>query len=148
MNAGPAPLPTVDAVAQLGFAVQRMLENRAAASDLSVVQTRMLGVLRDREPTMGELGAFLDLDKSSVSGLVERAERRGLVSRFRAEHDGRSVRVRLEDDGRRLIDTAAAEFAGDLEGMLGALTPAERTEWTRLTARLLAADAAARGIRL
>jgi DNA-binding MarR family transcriptional regulator len=44
--------------------------------DLSIPATRLLGVLRDREPTMLELAQLLELDKSSVTGLVDRAERR------------------------------------------------------------------------
>ncbi len=74
-------LSPVDGLAQLSFVVHRMLEHRAAEHDLSIIQTRLLGVLRDRKPTINELGKLLGLDKSSTSGLVERAERRGLVAR-------------------------------------------------------------------
>ncbi|MGY1962144.1 MarR family transcriptional regulator [Nocardia gipuzkoensis] len=49
--------------------------------DLSLTQLRLLGLLRDRRPRMTDLAAFLGLDKSTMSGLVERAERRGLVAR-------------------------------------------------------------------
>ncbi|GHF33280.1 hypothetical protein FHX82_005262 [Amycolatopsis bartoniae] len=49
----------------------------AAEHELSVVQLRLLGVLRDRRPGMLELGAHLGLDKSSMTGLVSRAEKRG-----------------------------------------------------------------------
>ena len=83
-------LNPVDSMAQLSFLIHRMLERRAAEHDLSIIQTRLLGVLRDRRPTMNELGKLLDLDKSSVSGLVDRAERRGLVSRAASPADGRA----------------------------------------------------------
>ena len=84
-------LSPVDGLAQLSFVVHRMLEQRAAEHDLSIIQTRLLGVLRDRHPTINELGKLLGLDKSSTSGLVERAERRGLVARSPSPADGRSV---------------------------------------------------------
>ena len=74
-------LGPVDGLAQLSFVIQGMLERRADEHDLSIIQTRLLGVLRDRKPTMNELARFLGLDKSSVTGLVDRAERRGLVAR-------------------------------------------------------------------
>ena len=73
-------LSPVDGLAQLSFLIQGMLERRAAEHDLSIIQTRLLGVLRDRTPTMHELARFLGLDKSSATGLVDRAERRGLVA--------------------------------------------------------------------
>ena len=72
-----ATLGPVEGLAQLSFLVLGTLERRAAEHDVSIAQTRLLGVLRDRRPTMQELAKLLGLDKSSVSGLVDRAERRG-----------------------------------------------------------------------
>src|SRR6201999_1588681 len=82
-------LSGVDGLAQLSFLIQNTLARRAAAQGLSLIQTRLLGVLRDREPTMNELAALLELDKSSITGLVDRAERRGLVARVRSDTDRR-----------------------------------------------------------
>ncbi|MBN9173398.1 MAG: hypothetical protein J0I70_04495, partial [Microbacterium sp.] len=62
-------LSPVDALAQLAFLVHGVLERRATEADLSISQMRLLGILRDREPTMNELGARMVLDKSSISGL-------------------------------------------------------------------------------
>lgn len=70
-------LGLVDALAQLSFLVQNALAELAGEHDLSITQTRLLGILRDREPTMNELGRHLGLDKSSITGLVDRAQRRG-----------------------------------------------------------------------
>jgi DNA-binding MarR family transcriptional regulator len=94
-------LSPVDGLAQLSFLIQALLERQAAEHDLSIIQTRLLGVLRDRKPTMNELARFLGLDKSSVTGLVDRAERRGLVVRVPSATDRRSVLVSLTDKGRR-----------------------------------------------
>ena len=107
-------LSPVDGLAQLSFVIQGMLERRAAEYDLSIIQTRLLGVLRDRKPTMHELARFLGLDKSSVTGLVDRAERRGLVVRVPSTTDRRAVLVSLTDDGRSLVSQAAARFEADV----------------------------------
>ncbi len=103
----------VDAIAQLSFAVHDTLGELAAAHDLSLTQLRMLGILRDREPAMLDLARRLKLTKSSASGLIDRAEKRGLVERTPAEHDGRGVHVRLTAEGRRLAErlTEAADAA-------------------------------------
>src|SRR5580692_1760722 len=98
-----ADLGIVDALAQLSFLVQGMLAKRAAAHDLSMIQTRLLGVLRDREPMMQELARLLELDKSSATGLVDRAEKRGLVKRTPSIEDRRSIRVTLTPLGRRIV---------------------------------------------
>lgn len=141
-------LSPVDGLAQLSFLIHRMLERRAAERDLSIIQTRLLGVLRDRRPTMNELGKLLALDKSSVSGLVERAERRGLVTRAPSPADGRAVLVSLSDDGRSLVAAASSQFAADVVALLKRVSPADRRELSRLVSRLLVAHAAEEGIDL
>ena len=113
MSSRPEPAPPspqldpVDGLAQLAFVVMGLLERRAAEHDLSIPATRLLGVLRDREPTMNELARILGLDKSSVTGLVERAERRGLVERAPSPADRRAVLVRLTAAGQTLVSAAA-----------------------------------------
>jgi hypothetical protein len=59
-------LGIVDGLVQLSTLVQAVLSRAADSLGLSVLQARLLGVLRDREPTMAELGRLLDLDKSST----------------------------------------------------------------------------------
>ncbi len=148
MAAAREQLSPVDGLAQLSFVVLGMLERQAAEQDLSVAQTRLLGVLRDREPTMNELGRLLGLDKSSVTGLVDRAERRGLVTRVPSATDRRAVLVSLTDNGRSLVSRAAARFEADVLAMLGRLPPRDRETLSRLVSRLLIAHAAGQGIDL
>jgi MarR family transcriptional regulator, lower aerobic nicotinate degradation pathway regulator len=141
-------LSPVDGLAQLSFVIHRLLERRAAQYELSVIQTRLLGVLRDRRPTMNELGKLLALDKSSVSGLVERAERRGLVTRAPSPADGRAVLVSLTDDGRSLVSEASSQFGADVLVLLNRLSAPDRRALARLVSRLLVAHAADEGVDL
>jgi DNA-binding MarR family transcriptional regulator len=136
------PLPAltlVDALVQLSFQVQAVLARVAAAHDVSLVQLRLLGVLRDREPGMLAVARHLGLDKSSVTGLVDRAERRGLVQRRPAPEDGRGVRVGLTAAGRRLAQAGEAEIAAALRTLAAGLSGPEQQRLTALAARLLAA---------
>src|SRR5580658_3391080 len=144
----PAALSPADGLAQLSFLIQGILERRAREQDLSVIQIRLLGVLRDRRPTMNELARLLGLDKSSVTGLVDRAERRGLVVRVPSTTDRRAVLVGLTDHGRSLVSGGAARFQADVSLLLEHLPPADRDALAGLISRLLAAHAAAHGIDL
>ncbi len=147
--APPSPqLDPVDGLAQLAFVVMGLLERRAAEHDLSIPATRLLGVLRDREPTMNELARLLGLDKSSVTGLVERAERRSLVERAPSPADRRAVLVRLTGEGRTLVSAAAGRFAADVTALLGQLPARDRAALSRLVSRLLVAHAAGQGVDL
>jgi MarR family transcriptional regulator, lower aerobic nicotinate degradation pathway regulator len=126
--ADPGP---ADAVVQLSFAVQAILGEIAAENDLSITQLRVLAILRDREPAMLDLARFLNLGKSSVTGLIDRAERRGLVERVTAPGDGRAVHVRLTREGRRLTEEQAARAN---EALLRLLSPLPARDRARLAA--------------
>ena len=139
-------LTTVDAVAQFSFVVQGLVQRRADEQGVSMVQIRLLGILRDRTPTMNELARLLGLDKSSVTGLVDRAEHRGLVARVASPTDRRAVHVGLSDVGRALVSTVSAQFEADVADLLRVLPPAERRQLADLLGRALAAHAAGRGI--
>ncbi len=141
-------IDTIDTIAQLSFLTQGALERCAGAHGISVIQARLLGVLRDRKPTMNELARLLGLDKSSASGLVDRAQRRGLVRRLPSQIDRRSVRVALTDAGRELVETVAAEFRQDMTAVLDLLAPQDRAALTRMLSAALIAHAADHGVDL
>jgi DNA-binding MarR family transcriptional regulator len=141
-------LSIVDGLAQLTFLVHGALERRAADHDLSMVQLRLLGILRDREPSMNQLARLLGLDKSSVTGLVDRAERRGLVARRPSARDRRSMTVTLTDAGRSLVGAASAEFESDIAAIVGHLPARDRAALAAVVSRLLVAHASAAGVDL
>jgi MarR family transcriptional regulator, lower aerobic nicotinate degradation pathway regulator len=151
--APPAAMPrgklsTVDGLAQLSFLIYGTLERRAGEHDLSIIQTRLLGVLRDRTPTMNQLARLLALDKSSITGLVDRAERRGLVRRVPSTADRRAVLVVLTDDGRSLASDVSARFEADVSRLLDCLPPSDRDALSGLVSRVLIAHAAGQGVDL
>jgi MarR family transcriptional regulator, lower aerobic nicotinate degradation pathway regulator len=141
-------LSAVDALAQASFLVQGTLERRAGEHGISLIQTRLLGILRDRKPTMNELAQLLGLDKSSTSGLVDRAERRGLVRRLPSQIDRRSVRVSLTAEGRTLVQAVTRDFEQDIAEIVAPLDPAESATLTTLLSRVLIAHAAGHGVDL
>ncbi|MEV1247368.1 MarR family winged helix-turn-helix transcriptional regulator [Nonomuraea sp. NPDC050022] len=126
------PLNAVDALVQLSFLIQRVLSEAGAEHDLSIIQIRLLGILRDRQCGMLELGGYLGLDKSSMTGLVSRAEKRGLVQRSPSPHDGRAVLVRLTPEGKRFAEECAAEIGHRVIGLIGHLSAAQRAQLTQL----------------
>ncbi len=141
-------LGLVDALAQLSFLVQATLTRIAAGHDLSVVQIRLLGALRDRQPGMNELAKLLGLDKSSITGLVDRAERRGLVRRTVNERDRRAYEVALTPAGRSLARRIAREFEAEVRRLVRGLEPAQQQLLSALVTAILVDDAGERGIEL
>jgi MarR family transcriptional regulator, lower aerobic nicotinate degradation pathway regulator len=143
---GGGDLGLVDALAQLTFAVQAALGRIAAAHDLSTVQLRLLGILRDRRPTINELARLLQLDKSSVTGLVDRAQERGLVQRTASTVDRRSVQVTITAAGQELIGQGTAAFEAEIAVLVADLSPSQRSRLSASASLIVAADARRRGI--
>ena len=126
-----------DSLVQASFTVIAMLSRVAAEQDLSLTQLRMLGILRDREPAMAELATYLGLERSTVSGLIDRAVQRGLVQKTSDAADGRSVRVSLTATARRLEPRVIGEIGALLAPMTDRLTSAEQGRLTALLGKLL-----------
>ncbi len=116
------------------------------STTLSIVQARLLGILRDRSPTIKELAGFLQLDKSSVTGLVDRAEERGLVARTASTVDRRSVQVTITVAGQKLVDEATTAFEDEIEVLVSDLSPSQRARLSATASLIVVADARRRGI--
>ena len=93
------PDQLLDALVQTAFVTMAVLTRVGAAADLSLTQLRVLAILRDRRLRMTALADYLGLEKSTMTGLVDRAERRGLLARAPSPDDRRAVDVFLTPAG-------------------------------------------------
>ena len=125
-SAPPVELDLVDGLVQTSNVIQAVLKDLAEEYDASVLQVRLLGVLRDRMPTMAELGRLLGLDKSSTTGVVDRTEARGVVRRVPDAGDGRVVRVELTAEGRRLVEASAVAVTAQIDALVSDLDSDQR----------------------
>jgi DNA-binding MarR family transcriptional regulator len=133
-------LGLLDSLVQLSFVVQGVLQRVAERHDASLAQVRLLGILRDREPAMLELARFLNLDKSSMTGLVGRAEIRGLVRRTTTPDDRRSVHVVLTDKGRELARRFAADAEREIAALVEGLSEVDRTRLSKIASQMVTND--------
>jgi DNA-binding MarR family transcriptional regulator len=127
----------MDSLVQAAFTVMALLSQVAAEHDLSLTQLRVLAILRDHEPKMAELAAHLGLERSSVSGLIDRAVTRGLVRRDASSDDGRAVRVSFTAAGERLATQLTEQIAAQIAPMTSRLGAADRTRLSALLNRLV-----------
>lgn len=115
------------------LAVSRVLVAVSAASieaspiDVTLIQFRALVVLATSSPIhMVDLARALELSASSTTRLVERLERKGLVSRSMSETSRRSIDLRLEPAGEDLVAQVMAERRRRLEDLLRELPERRR----------------------
>jgi DNA-binding MarR family transcriptional regulator len=86
----------------------RTSEQIARASGLTPQRYLLLLMIKgapdgSEQATVNELAERLQLAQSTVTELVARAERLGLVERERSELDGRVVHLRLTQEGERRL---------------------------------------------
>jgi DNA-binding MarR family transcriptional regulator len=123
---------------QLSRLVQGIFASTSLRHDLTHVQAKLLCVLAFRPRGMAELARLFGVEKAALTGLIDRAERRGTVSRLPVPGDRRALRVSLTDAGRR----AATAFHGDvteqLDEVLSPLTATEREQFRTAVTKLVA----------
>ena len=135
----PGHEPRVDAggLFQLSCLVQGTYARISERHDLTPMQSRLLCVLADGPRGMAELARCFGVEKAALTGLVDRAERRGLAKRSAVPGDRRAVRVTLTETGSR----AAAAFHADVDTELGhlltPLTPRDRAHFRRCLAEII-----------
>jgi DNA-binding MarR family transcriptional regulator len=121
-------------------AVMRRLQAGPAFRNVAVNEYDVLFTL-SRCPSgwlrLNELNDHVLLSQSSLSRLVERLEKRGLVVRMAAPNDGRGVLLKLTEEGAALQKEIGREHVRDISSLVGpALTAAEQKELQRLTEKL------------
>ncbi|MBE9506255.1 MAG: MarR family transcriptional regulator [Chloroflexi bacterium] len=83
--------------------VQQYYEQRLHPFDLTPSQFFVLDALWSKDSvSIGELGEQVALDTSTITGILDRLERNGLVERHQNPTDRRSVLVTLTDRAREL----------------------------------------------
>lgn len=126
----------LEALVQTSYAVIGAITAVAGRHDLSLTLWRLMAILRDRTPTMSELATHLDLDRSSVTGLVDRAATRGLVRRVADREDRRSSRVALTTLGQDVARACSADLIGELAPLTAMIEPMRQRELARLLGSL------------
>src|SRR5665213_2904599 len=85
---------------------------------------------------MSELSERLLVRPPSVTGVIDRLERDGLVARDAAQEDLRAKRVRLTPRGRRLVEQVLQVHAAQIASVMRGLGDGEQAELYRLLDRL------------
>ena len=129
--------------------IRRLTTAYQAFAAYSAAQVRTLGLtppqfdvlatLGDRSGmTCRELGERTLITKGTLTGVLDRMERRGLLSREPLEHDRRSVFVRLTPVGERLFTKVFPEHVQHLADHMRCLDRRELDQLDTLLERLAA----------
>ncbi len=90
--------------------------------------TTLRAVSRMQPASASVIAKEIHLGQPTVTGILDRLERRGLIERTRGEHDRRSVNIALTDEGRRILEAAPSVLQDQFQESLARLQEWERTQ--------------------
>ena len=131
----PLPIPGTLGLDDISFYVGRLYSHYCLALEESLRRHELADSIRpgmgpvlfalfeEDARTLRELGEIADLSPSTITELVQKLEKAGVLRRERCERDARAVRVTLTKLGRSLrqpLEAVSREVNGLLHGKLSA----------------------------
>lgn len=112
---------------EVGRLMKRRFEEEARLQGITLPQWRTLGqIAKNENVTQAALAALIDADPMTMSGILDRLEKRGLIERYADPADSRAKRARLTAEGQQLFDTAKTIGLAMHEAALEGVSQADR----------------------
>jgi DNA-binding MarR family transcriptional regulator len=129
----------IDTLVSTAFVIMAAINRLGAEKDLSLSLIRVMGILWDRQPRMSELADYLGLEKQTMTGLIARAEKRGLVARAPNKDDGRAMDVFLTPLGRQTFSELRDQGLKTMAPLVQQLSETEQQQLQRLLHKVMTA---------
>lgn len=127
------------ALIQLSRLIQAVFARVADRHELPPMRARLLCVLAESSRGMAELAREFGVEKAALTGLVDRAERHGLVERRGVPGDRRATSVALTPAGLRTATRFHADVTAELDQLTASLAAAERASFRIALATIIEA---------
>lgn len=103
------------------------LSNDLNKGKVSYAQFFLLGYLDDQDSlTMTDIAKKMGHSTAAATGLVDRLQKLGYVSRVHAEDDRRKILVRISDEGRALVRSLRDSLALGVANMMNQMDESDR----------------------
>lgn len=101
----------------------KQIEKEQGVSIPQLLCLQFLAEQDDFKTNAAKLKEFLNLNASTISGILRRLEKKGLVAKLPNTLDKRITLISLTDNGMKLLQTAPITFQQKLSEKLKALPP-------------------------
>ena len=91
-------------------------------------QRAVLKIISKKPAQMNELGHELMVSSPTITSLIDRMEKKGLVKRAEDCKDRRKIEIQLTPEGKKLYEKAREQYREFLQKPVSVLTPEETTE--------------------
>jgi DNA-binding MarR family transcriptional regulator len=142
----PFPIPSdvkpevdsiLEAIVYLSTESRRLTKELARRADLTGPQLTVLKMLEGLgDLSLSDLSERIRAQNSTVTGIIDRMEREGLVLRSRSTEDRRVVRIKLTEKGARIARDIEVEPMEIFRSALESLTPGEMSDLLRILTKI------------
>ncbi|AUX21171.1 MarR family transcriptional regulator [Sorangium cellulosum] len=137
----PPDRPEIDAIVEMIIYLytesRRLTKGMASEFGLTGPQLTILKLLESfQDLSLSTLSERIRAQNSTVTGIVDRMEREGLVRRERSKADRRVVHIRLSEKGARLAREIQVEPMEIFRSALLGLSPADLRDLLRILTKL------------
>jgi DNA-binding MarR family transcriptional regulator len=141
MSVEPSPYDLLIEFLRLQAAMERRSEAFFQQYGLTSAQFNILNLLANRGGQMEQMELVEELlvGKSSISIVLSRVVREGLVTRMEHPRDRRQVILNLTPEGQALWDKVAPEYQARVEQIFGGQAPADRKRLVEEVRKILVA---------
>ncbi len=148
----PTETPTQDLEALPGHGIRRLQQIAVAiflqeteATGITPVQYAALQAVANQPPSgpaidQRTLARLIGFDTSTIAGVIDRLEARGLLRREASPADRRVRLLALTEEGRAMLAKVVPGMQRAQERMLAPLPPTERAEFMRMLRALVKAN--------
>ncbi len=127
----------VGSLVRLMHVLQDLYAETSRPLGLTPQQAHLICVLLDGPLGMTELSRIMSIERSSLTSMVDRLERRSLVARSADPSDRRACHIALTDDGRTLANQAHNAYTTRVEALTADLSPTHKTHVHTALTRIL-----------
>lgn len=142
----PPPIPSdikpevdqiLEAILYLYTESRRLTKELARSVDLTGPQLTVLKMLEGvGDLSLSELSERIRAQNSTVTGIIDRMEREGLVVRARSTEDRRVVKIKLTDKGSKIARAIEVEPMEIFRGALQGLSPGEMRDLLKILTKI------------
>jgi MarR family transcriptional regulator, organic hydroperoxide resistance regulator len=127
----------LEAIIYLYTESRRITKEMARRADLTGPQLTVVKMLEQiGELSLSELSERIRAQNSTVTGIIDRMEREGLVTRERSREDRRVVFIRLTNKGRKLAEDVPVEPWEIFRSALESLTASETRDLVKILGKV------------
>lgn len=129
MNKFPSEPSVTYLIHEVARIMKRRFEDQGRAHGLTLPQWRALAEIYKQDGiSQVSLAGCIDTDPMTLSGVLDRLDKRGLIERYTDPNDSRAKLARLTPSGAELVDVARSVSLGVQKDALAGLSAEDRAQ--------------------